>query len=177
MTTATRTYLEMRTPAALVPSLVADRRLDVVRVTECPASFYRYLYSEVGSAYRWVDRAAWNDDRVRAHLARPDVTLWVMWCGGVPAGYFELEHHADGSIEIAYFGLIPEFVGRGLGRHLLSVATTRAWEAGANRVWLHTSSLDHPAALGNYLSRGFEIVRSESYEAPDPAACPDGDAS
>jgi len=66
-----------------------------------------------------------------------------------------------GSVEIAYFGLLPEFVGRGLGGHLLSVAVERAFESGARRVWLHTCTRDNPAALPNYLKRGFLPFRTE----------------
>jgi GNAT superfamily N-acetyltransferase len=80
-----------------------------------------------------------------------------------PAGYFELREHDDGSAEIAYFGLLPAFIGRGWGKYLLTRATQAAWELGPNRVWLHTCTLDHPSALPNYLKRGFRPVRSEVY--------------
>jgi len=67
------------------------------------------------------------------------------------------------SVEIAYFGLLPAYVGRGLGKYLLSEAAARAWTLQPSRVWLHTSTLDHPAALPNYLARGFSIFRVEQY--------------
>ncbi len=61
-----------------------------------------------------------------------------------------------------YFGLLPEFIGRGLGGPLLTAAVRRAWEIpGARRVWLHTCTEDHPQALANYLSRGFSVFRVE----------------
>ena len=82
-----------------------------------------------------------------------------------PAGYFELERHSDGSTEIAYFGLIQEFLGRGLGKHLLTEAVERAWSEGANRVWLHTCTLDDSAALPNYVKRGFQTFKEEKYFA------------
>jgi GNAT superfamily N-acetyltransferase len=81
-----------------------------------------------------------------------------------PAGYFELRKCEDGSTEIAYFGLLPAFLGRGLGKHLLTAATEQAWAEGANRVWLHTCTLDDPAALPNYLKRGFKPCKTEKYE-------------
>jgi GNAT superfamily N-acetyltransferase len=87
-----------------------------------------------------------------------------MTVSGAPAGYFELRRDADGGVEIAYFGLLEEFIGGGLGGHMLSEAARRAWAFDADRVWLHTSTLDHPAALQNYLKRGFVIVRREQYE-------------
>jgi GNAT superfamily N-acetyltransferase len=86
-----------------------------------------------------------------------------MYGEGAPAGYFELERHPDGSIEIAYFGLIQEFLGRGLGKHLLTVAAEQAWSDGANRVWLHTCTLDDATAMPNYLKRGFTSFKQETY--------------
>jgi GNAT superfamily N-acetyltransferase len=86
-----------------------------------------------------------------------------MYCEGAPAGYFELERHEDGTIEIAYFGLMQEFLGRGLGKHLLTVAAQQAWNDGANRVWLHTCTLDDAAAMPNYLNRGFKPFKQEKY--------------
>ena len=140
-----------------------DPGVQVVEVPDCPASFYRYLYAEVGRLYHWTDRLIWTDEQTREHLARPAISLWVMYAAGAPAGYFELERHPDGSTEIAYFGLLQESLGRGLGKRLLTEAVDRAWEAGANRVWLHTCTLDDPAALPNYLKRGFKPFKEEKY--------------
>ena len=92
------------------------------------------------------------------------VSLWVMRWDGEPAGYFELREHDDRSVEIAYFGLLPAFLGRGWGKFLLTQATHAAWRLGPVRVWLHTSTLDHAAALPNYLKRGFRPIREEVYE-------------
>jgi GNAT superfamily N-acetyltransferase len=130
----TRTYLQLAHHEDLNPARVDDSRIHVERLAECPASFYRYLYSEVGRFYHWTDRLPWTDDEIRSHLARPEIAFWVMYGEGSPAGYFELERHADGSIEVAYFGLLQEFLGRGLGKHLLTVAVEQAWSDGANRV-------------------------------------------
>jgi len=86
-----------------------------------------------------------------------------MTCDGETAGYFELRKCEDGSVELAYFGLMPKFLGRGLGKHLLTCATEKAWTLGANRVWLHTCTLDDRAALPNYLKRGFKPFKNEKY--------------
>jgi ribosomal protein S18 acetylase RimI-like enzyme len=161
--TARRTYLEMRSPAAVRPSPRHHPDLAVVREDGCPPSLYRALYLGVGRAYHWTDRAAWTDAEIVAHLTQPGVAVWVARVGGAAAGFFELRDWPDGSTEIAYFGLLPGFVGRGLGGALLTEALGRAWERRPTRVWLHTSSLDHPAALANYQARGFEVTRVESY--------------
>lgn len=159
----TRTYLQLSNPEDLKSARVDDARIHIELMTECPASFYRYLYCEVGRFYHWTDRLPWSDDEIRAHLARKEISLWVMRCEAAPAGYFELERHPDGSIEIAYFGLLQEFLGRGLGKHLLTVAAEQAWSNGANRVWLHTCTLDDAAAMPNYRKRGFVPFRRETY--------------
>jgi len=165
-----RTYLEMTEPGALRPVASPEPRTRVERVTGCPASFFRYLYVEVGRNYHWVDHLGWTGDEWRARLASPAVSLCLLTVAGAPAGYFELEQHADGSVEIAYFGLLPEFLGRGLGKYLLSQAAEAAWALGPTRVWLHTCTLDDPAALPNYVARGFRAVKSETYETDLPAA-------
>ncbi len=164
----TRTYLEMTGRDQLLVARLEDATLSLERAFECPASFFRYLYVEVGRSYHWVDRLPWSDEQIRARLADPDVSLWVLRVKGSPAGYFELERHDDGSVEIAYFGLLPEFLGRGLGRHLLTVAAETAWSLGAGRVWLHTCTLDDPAALPNYCKRGFQPYKQEVYETNVP---------
>jgi GNAT superfamily N-acetyltransferase len=160
----TRTYLEMTSPHELRVARVDDPAVETGRIFDCPASFFRYLYAEVGRPYHWVDRLAWTDAQLLARLADPAVSLWLLRVKGAPAGYFELERHSDRSIELAYFGLLPEFVRRGLGKHLLTVATETAWSVGAARVWLHTCTLDDPAALPNYRARGFRAYKEEVYE-------------
>ena len=163
LTDVVRTYLQMTEPAQLRPARVDDRRVRVERVGTCPPSFYRYLYGAVGERWHWRDRRRWSDEEIRAWFADPGVSLHVMYVEGAPAGYAELKRHPDGSTELAYFGLLPEFIGRGLGKHLLTTAVERAWAEGAARVWLHTCTLDSPRALPNYLARGFTPFREERY--------------
>jgi GNAT superfamily N-acetyltransferase len=160
----TRTYLEMTSPGDLRPSSPPVPEPRVERIEDCPASFFRYLYQEVGRAFHWTDRLEWSDETVRRHLATPGISIWLMSWQGAPAGFFELRGHDDRSVEIAYFGLLPEAIGRGWGKHLLTRAVETAWESGTHRVWLHTCTLDHPAALPNYLKRGFRPFRQEEYE-------------
>ncbi len=160
-----RTYLEMTSPDLLVATATPSDPPSLARIEQCPGSFFRYLYAEVGRAYHWADRLSWSDEQVRSHLSNPGVTLWLLSHRGAPAGYFELRTHDDRSVEIAYFGLLPEFVGRGWGSYLLTSAVREAWALEPSRVWLHTCTLDHPAALPNYLHRGFSPVRTETYTA------------
>jgi GNAT superfamily N-acetyltransferase len=160
-----RTYLEMRDPAALRDASVDDAAIRFERAAPCPVSLYRALYREVGEAYHWRDRLAWSEDAHAAHLAQPGVEECVLRAGDEWAGYAELVRHDDGSVEIAYFGLRARFHGRRLGGHLLTATARRAWALGASRVWLHTCTLDGPAALPNYVARGFTPYRTETYTA------------
>ena len=166
----TRTYLEMSSPDDLRPSATPDPAPRLERIEACPPSFFRYLYVEVGRPWHWVDRLGWTDEMVHRHLADPTVSLWLLSWRGAPAGYFELKQDADRGCEIAYFGLLPEFTGKGWGKYLLTCAVRSAWDTGASRVWLHTCTLDHPAALPNYLRRGFRAVREEVYTTNLPVS-------
>ena len=151
------TYLEMRhdefRPAYVD---VAEARVERMRTPD--VAFYRFLYREVGEAWRWRDRLLLSDTELAEILNSPQTEVWTLYVSGVPAGYVEL-HRDDTETEIAYFGLRAAFMGRGLGKHLLSSGVQRAWDAGAARVWVHTCNLDGPHALANYRARGFRVVK------------------
>src|SRR6185503_3277753 len=154
----TRTYVQMLHPDELRPSTSPQPGIRIERVDHCSAELYRFLYGEVGRQYHWFDRRDWTDEQIDRHLAQDTISIWMMRDGETPAGFFELVRWPDGSVEIGYFGLLPDFLGRGLGKHMLTAAVKEMWRMGANRVWLHTCTLDHPSALPNYLKRGFQEV-------------------
>lgn len=161
--TATRTYLEMKDKAALRRAPAPADRLTIARVERAPAALWRFLYTEVGRQHRWFDRLPWTDEEAQAYLDDPAISLWLASVDGETAGYFELRREDDGAVEIVYFGLLPQYTGRGLGGALLTEAVERAWAGGAKRVWLHTCTFDHPAAIPNYLARGFTVFKTEEY--------------
>ena len=157
-----RTHLEMRQITALRP---AKSMPDGTALT-CEilnATDYRALYSAVGAQWNWRDRLQLSDGALDAYLASDNVKLWVLRTVAGLAGYFELQRHRDGHVEIMYFGLTPAYIGRGLGGWLLTRAVEEAFALDASRVTLHTCTLDAPAALPNYLARGFVVVREEMY--------------
>jgi GNAT superfamily N-acetyltransferase len=158
------TYLEMRSPEQFRPAFIERADIEVWPRRFDDVSAYRALYSAVGEAWNWRDRLLMADDQLAIALATADVS--VLYVDGGVAGYVELADDGEGNSEIAYFGLLPAFFGQGLGKHLLSYAIRRAWDAGAKRVWLHTCNLDGPAALANYLARGFEVTRVEDEPMP-----------
>ena len=158
----TRSFLELASGVAPSEERELPAGAVVVREHSPAPELFRWLYRDVGAEYRWVDRLPWTDDQWRVHVARPDIEMWVLHVDDVVGGYYELHVEPDGqSVEIAYFGLLPAFVGRGLGGALLTSAVRAARSRGDRRVWLHTCTRDHPHALGNYQARGFRVFRVE----------------
>ncbi|MBX3001073.1 MAG: GNAT family N-acetyltransferase [Caldilineaceae bacterium] len=150
-------YLEMLEPSDLRPARPIERPFEVRRAGIPYPALNRFLYQEVGAAYQWIDRLSWSEERWLTYLDRPALQTWLGYVSGTPAGYFELEAQEQGNVELAYFGLLPPFLGQGIGGALLTAAIERAWAMDARRVWVHTCSLDHPAALRNYQARGFRL--------------------
>lgn len=161
----TRTYLELVQPGQFRPAFGDFPDIVLARVPAAAPALYRHCYRVVGEPHHWRDRWDWTDEEIVAHLATPGITVFVAQRGDALVGYFELrEVSEDRSVEVAYFGLAPAEVGRGIGKHLLSCAVRDAWKLGASRVWLHTSTLDHANALPNYVARGFVPYKREAYE-------------
>lgn len=160
-TEVTTYYLEMLQPAWLNPSSFSPEGVEIVQANiPCP-ELNRFLYTAVGGDWFWTDRLAWTYDQWSTVLSRPGYETWIALVQGTPAGYFELDSQPNEHVELAYFGLLAQFIGQGLGSYLLTVAIERAWQMDASRVWVHTCTLDHPSALSNYQRRGFRIYKEE----------------
>ncbi|RBM20873.1 GNAT family N-acetyltransferase [Streptomyces sp. PT12] len=176
VTTVTTWWLEQTSPSDLSPARApgAAAGLTVALAEVASPEFSRFLYTAVGGDVTWTDRLPWSHARWLAHLDRPGVETWVAWVRGTPAGFAELDGSEEGMVELAYFGLLPAFRGRGIGGQLLSVALARAWDLGerlpsgtpTRRVWVHTCSLDGPHALANYRRRGFRLYDTTEADQP-----------
>src|SRR5262249_18011951 len=101
----------------------------------------------------------------KEYAAAPELRTFAAYYGDTLAGYYELRCDTEGGVEIAYFGLLPEFIGRGLGGALLTSAVQQAWSRwgriAPSRVWVHTCNRDHPQALANYQARGMLVYKVE----------------
>ncbi|HEV8362499.1 MAG TPA: GNAT family N-acetyltransferase [Gemmatimonadaceae bacterium] len=184
-----RTYLELLERPAASSDISWPNGITLRREAPCSVALARSVYAAVGRIYHWYDRDAWTDERLAAQMADPNVAVWVLRDASRPIGYFELSTGSDSplgsdsailaesdpgvesdpSVEIAYFGLIPAAQGKGLGKRLLEAAIRAGFDTPASRVWLHTCTLDHAAALPNYRARGFVPFRTERYEIARPA--------
>jgi len=155
------TYLEMRSPEQLRPKRYADARFQAREQEEPNWVFNRDMYFRVGEQWHWIDKRPWTDEQWKQYAAAPELRTFGAYYDDARVGYYELRSDAEGGVEIAYFGLLLEFVGRGLGGALLTSAIEEAWRMSSERVWVHTCNRDHPQALANYQARGMIVYKIE----------------
>ena len=163
MTDTKRTWvLEIQAPSELQPKRCNRDDLAVRQVLPVCPEFNWFLHQAVGAEFRWGGREGWGEADWTEYVSRPQLQTWVAYLSGTPAGYGELEKLPDDSVHIHCFGLLRRFFGTGIGGHLLTECVLRAWDMGANRVWLATCSHDHPHAMRNYHARGFRMVEERT---------------
>ena len=163
------TWLEM-TVRPTHPSFARPSGVALMRAGDPGAEFYRYLYNRVGEDWLWYERRAMTDEALDAIVSDERVEIYVLYRNGAPVGFAELDRRQAGEIELAYFGLMPDAIGQGLGVWLLHEAIDIAWSHEPERLWLHTCTLDHPRALSLYQRAGFTPYRQEARTIPDPRA-------
>ena len=161
------TYLEMHSPNQLRAKRCADGRLQIREKKERDCRFNRDLYLAVGEMWSWDDKRGWTDEQWKEYGLAPELRTFGAYYDDSLAGYYELRRDDEGGVEIAYFGLLSEFIGRGFGGALLTSAIEEAWRMSPSttRVWVHTCTWYHPRALANYKARGMVIYKRESEES------------
>ncbi len=167
------TFLRMdRAPAE--PAAPLPPGADVVRLAQCSVAFYRFLYATVGQDYVWWLRRTLTDAELGAILSDARVSIHVLYQGGEPAGFYELDRRSFPAINLSYFGLLPQAIGRGLGRAFLRHAVDAAWAEGARAMTVNTCTADHPRALPNYVAVGFvpQRVIREVWRIPNALGLP-----
>lgn len=161
--TYTVTYLEMdQRPGFDWPHLPAGSAAALLKADNPPVWYFIALYDAVGRDYAWEDIHDREHAEIAHWLARDAMSLYTLIEHGWPQGFFLLEDNDDGVCNLAYFGMVPESVGRGLGSYLLRTAILTAWDRrGTRKVTVDTCTLDHPRALALYQKHGFTPVRRE----------------
>lgn len=154
----TITYLEMDAPPRGSARPTPDGAF-VMRAHKPTRAFYRFLYDTVGDPWWWLDRRQMDQDALTAIIQDDRVEVHVLYWHGAPAGYLELDYRQAPEVNIAYFGLMPEYIGLGLGRWFLEWGVQEAWTRGAAKLTVNTCNLDHEAALPLYQKVGFRPVR------------------
>ena len=158
-----RNYLEINSIQNLSEVFKPSNNLNIKLIEKPNFQLNKFFYKEIGKKHRWTDRLSWNEKNWINYVTSPDVKTYVLKEDLNLAGYFEqIFHNEKNDYEIAYFGVLEEFIGKKYGGYLLSEATKESFRLGARRVWVHTCSLDHKNALNNYVSRGMKIFKKET---------------
>lgn len=160
------TYLEMRAPVPQGPP--ASLVFEVRRVKKPSLDWYRELYRRVGEPWLWFSRLRMTDDELSSILHDPAVDVFALSFGGKDHGLLEFDRRQMPDIELSFFGVTDQMVGKGAGRTLLAHALPLEWDYHPQRIWVHTCTSDHPSALAFYLKAGFVPYKRAIEIADDP---------
>jgi GNAT superfamily N-acetyltransferase len=160
------THLEMTERPALRPDPPGAWTL---RRVETPGfDWYRDLHRRVGEEWLWISRLRMNDHELAAIIQAPLVEVFALVQDGRDEALLELDFREAGQCELVYFGVTAKLIGGGAARWLMNRALERAWSRPVARVWVHTCSFDHPAAVAFYQRSGFRAFRRQIEIADDP---------
>ena len=166
----TVTYLEMLScPDDIILSPPNNLNTEI-RLSVNPAvKDYRHLYNSVGAKWTWIERRLMNDKQIQGLISSPYVEIYILYVDNAIAGFGEIgwDRINNGS-EIKYFGLMPNFIGKGLGSYFLNNIINIAWRKNPIRLRVNTCDLDHPSALSVYQRSGFTILEQIVEQLPDP---------
>lgn len=161
------TSLEMFAPPSLDKD-PAGHGLQLERAAKPDLDWYRDLYRRVGGPWLWVSCLKMDDAALAAVLHDPAVEVWAAVKEGQAEGLVQLDFRVPGVCELLYFGLTDALIGQGAGRWMMNRAIERAWSQPIKRFWVHTCSVDHPAALAFYVRSGFTAFRRQVEVFDDP---------
>ncbi len=164
----TTTSLEMLSPDMFKAKPPPRSDVAVKKVRLPTPVINHFFFVNVGRPWRWYSRLNWTIEDWKNLVEKESTSTWIGYLADSPFGYIELDQQGE-NVEIAFFGLLPQFLSMGLGGFLLSEAIRLAWMLEPKRVWVHTCTLDHEHALNNYLARGFTIYSKETVteQVPD----------
>ncbi len=166
--TVRTTTLEMLVPPGFYPSLQIKSKLAIMKAPQIPLAFYRFLYGEIGKSHFWYLRNHLSDDELEEILHSEHTQISVLYCDGAPAGFAEFDYSKlPESVELIYFGLCPQYIGRGLGKWFLGQIVRSAWEEKPTRLNVSTTTLDHSNALPLYQKLGFIPIAFKEQKMED----------
>ena len=154
-----RFYLEINTINDLKTKPISSDCFSLKEASKDNFDLNKFFYKQIGKRHQWVDRLIWQDKDWLKYISNENLRTYILKKENDLVGYFELIFN-NNDCEIAYFGILEEFIGKGYGGFLLSEALKIGFKK-ANRIWVHTCSLDHPNAIENYKSRGMKIFKTE----------------
>lgn len=161
------TYLDMRARPA--PMREPEAALALRRVEAPEPEWYRALFRRIGEDWLWFSRPRLDDEALKAIIHDPGIEIYALSHEGAEVGLLELDfRQAPALVELAFFGVVPEFTGAGAGRFLMNRANEIVWSRPVERLMVHTCTLDHPAAVGFYLKAGFTAYARAVEVTDDP---------
>ncbi|MBL4864004.1 MAG: GNAT family N-acetyltransferase [Rhodobiaceae bacterium] len=163
----TVTHLEMLEDPHLRCPLPVGKTA-IMRAERPPAHFYRYLYDTIGRDYFWVNRRALSDTDLLKIIHDEQIYIYVLYMNGAPAGFAELDLRSMPTADLSFLGIMPEFIGKGLGRFLLCETIGLAWMHHPKKLIVQTCTLDHRTALPLYQRNGFTPCGQEEIELVEP---------
>ena len=162
METITRNFLEIKSLNNLLKVNKPTENAEINLLIPPDFQLNKFFYNQIGQNYQWNDRLVWDDKKWIDYVSNPNIFTFILKDNEDIAGFFELIYHKDKSeMEIAYFGLLKDYMAKKLGGYMLSEAIKISFSYKVKRLCVHTCSLDHKNALKNYLSRGMKIYNIE----------------
>ena len=156
-----RNYLEINSLQDLIEGNKPSEDYSLSLIDPISFQLNKFFYKNIGKKHKWVDRLTWSEEKWIKYVSSKNVNSYVLKHRDDLVGFFELIFHPENNeTEIAYFGILEEYIGKGYGGFLLSEALRIGFK-NAKRIWVHTCSLDHPNAIENYKSRGMKIFKTE----------------
>tara|TARA_B100001121_G_scaffold134450_1_gene117705 strand:- start:4461 stop:4961 length:501 start_codon:yes stop_codon:yes gene_type:complete len=158
-----RYYLEISSVESLKEVSSPNLNLQLEKIVKPNIEINKFFYKNVGKNHNWVDRLSWDNLKWISYLENNKVNTYVLKLKSDLVGYFEvIQDNSSKTTEIAYFGLLKEYIGKKFGGYLLSEAIKECFDLSSNKVWVHTCTLDHDHALKNYIGRGMKIFKQET---------------
>ena len=162
-----RNFLELKDLKNLKTNSINEKKY-LVKKIKPDFQLNKFFYKQVGKKHRWIDRLSWSDEKWINYISNKNLETYIISESKELAGFFELLYNPElKETEISYFGLLEEYIGKGIGGYALSVAIKKSFEKNIRRVWLHTCTLDHPNALKNYIARGMTVFKKENINILD----------
>ena len=162
-----RNFLELKDLKNLKTNSINEKKY-LVKKIKPDFQLNKFFYKQVGKKHRWIDRLSWSDGKWINYISNKNLETYIISESDELVGFFELLYNPElKETEISYFGLLEEYIGKGIGGYALSVAIKKSFEKNIKRVWLHTCTLDHPNALKNYIARGMTVFKKENINILD----------
>ena len=162
-----RNFLELKDLKNLKTNSINKKKY-LVKKIKPDFQLNKFFYKQVGKKHRWIDRLSWSDEKWINYISNKNLETYIISESEELAGFFELLYNPElKETEISYFGLLEEYIGKGIGGYALSEAIKKSFEKNIKRVWLHTCTLDHPNALKNYIARGMTVFKKENINILD----------